>query len=751
MNNNKKRDILKFTFIIMIILLLIVSGLLVCIRDVKRLLIQGDKTIITGVSNKNAVVINDKISATFEYMKCITNFFDERNMDDTSSMLNFLKLETKINSFSRMGVIDSNGILNSTDGLSLNLSDEDYFKKAMDGEVTVSKGVFDNVSGEMIFIYVTPIKYNEVIKGALYATVSCEKIQNILLSTDDFNGNIESCIIDKYGNVIVEAKDSENLLEWENVFENQKVNKIDSRYEGELYNARSDLEYGINGCRCIKINNVNHIFAYSKIENLKDHYILTKVESSVMSNRENHIKFMVVIFGGFISIIFLGLIFYIQRYRNKKEKLIKDIAFVDNITGGKTLMKFKIDVKERLLNSKDKEYALVEFDICKFKIINDIWGYRTGNLLLKHISEVLKEKLSNKEMFCRARDDLFIALLPYENDAKMLEKIKILDTQIKFFETDTKEIPNFNLSYGVYVIDGLETDINKMIDNVSFARETSKKDCNQIIAFYDSNLQSKLIEQKQIEDIMYNALNNNEFEVYLQPKYDINLEVCVGAEALVRWNNPGKGIISPINFIPLFEKNGFIVNLDMFIFEQVCMKLNEWKKRDMRLVPISVNISRVNLKNVEYFIKNIKSIFNKYDIPANLIEIEITESAIFDDYNNILKALSKLQKIGFSISLDDFGTGLSSLNILKDLPIDIIKLDREFLNSKDSSKKGEIVISNIVRMVNELDLTVICEGVETYEQAEFLSRVGCSKAQGYLYAKPMPIKDFEESQLLFQV
>lgn len=286
-----------------------------------------------------------------------------------------------------------------------------------------------------------------------------------------------------------------------------------------------------------------------------------------------------------------------------------------------------------------------------------------------------------------------------------------------------------------------------MIDNVAFTRETSKSDCNEFIGFYDIGLQSKLIKQKQIEDVMYSALTNRQFELYLQPKYDIKLESCIGAEALVRWNNPEKGLINPIDFIPLFEKNGFIVNLDMFIFDEVCSKINKWKENNIKLIPISVNISRINLKNVDYFIKNISEIFNKYDINPNLIEIEITESAIFNHYDNMLEALLRLKAMGFSISLDDFGTGLSSLNILKDLPIDTIKLDREFLNSKDSSKKGEIVITNIVRMVKELDLNVICEGVETYEQAEFLSEVGCNNAQGYLYARPMPVKDFEEKEL----
>lgn len=448
-----------------------------------------------------------------------------------------------------------------------------------------------------------------------------------------------------------------------------------------------------------------------------------------------------------IIIVILLAVIIKNVYIRKKEKKIEKVAFIDEITGERTLAKFKMDFKKIKLDNKKNNYALIEFDIDKFKLINDMWGYGIGNLLLKHISKNIKKALSTEELFCRSRDDLFIILIKYLNEYDLIKKVKDLDKNIHSFEQGEEIINSFTLNYGIYIINGEEKDLNKMLDNAAIAREETKNEIGSRIRIFDLKLQEKLIEQIKIEDQMYTSLAKKEFEVYFQPKYQINNNCLIGAEALIRWNHPNKGIISPEKFIPLFEKNGFIVVLDMYVFNNVCNKLDEWRKRGVTLVSTSINMSRVHLKNVDNFIKNISEIFSNYNIPANLIEIEITESSVFEDYDSMLEAISRLKKIGFAISLDDFGTGYSSLNILKDLPIDVIKLDKEFLYSRDKSEKGEIVIENIVRMANQLKLKVICEGVETIEQANFLNKVGCNIAQGYLYSKPVSIKEFEEKEL----
>ncbi|MEG0641404.1 MAG: EAL domain-containing protein [Clostridium sp.] len=263
---------------------------------------------------------------------------------------------------------------------------------------------------------------------------------------------------------------------------------------------------------------------------------------------------------------------------------------------------------------------------------------------------------------------------------------------------------------------------------------------------YTKDIDTSTIEDKEIENIMYQSLNNREFIFYLQPKHNLNSLEISGAEALVRWLHPTKGILSPYEFIPLFERNGFIINLDIFIFEEVCKKIFEWEVNGVPLVPISVNISRLHLKNPN-FIDEYRRIINIYKTPPSLIEIEITESAVFDNMDILLSIMKEFKLIGFKISMDDFGTGYSSLNMLREIPVDVLKLDRDFLSGGHLLERTRIVIQGVMWIAKKLDIVVVSEGVETKEQVEFLKEIGCPMAQGYYFNKPMPVHEFEEKLL----
>lgn len=250
-----------------------------------------------------------------------------------------------------------------------------------------------------------------------------------------------------------------------------------------------------------------------------------------------------------------------------------------------------------------------------------------------------------------------------------------------------------------------------------------------------------------VEKSLNKALEKGEFEIYLQPKYNLENDSIVGAEALARWNNKNNGIVSPEIFIPILEKNKNIVKLDMYMFEEVCKIISRWSKNNVRLVPISINISKITVSENDDFVIDLKNIIKKYDIDTKFLEIELTERIMFRETNKVVSIIKEIKKIGIKVSLDDFGAGYSSLNILKNIPIDIIKLDKLFLDKKDISEKGKIVIRNIINMANELDLEVVAEGVEFLEQSQFLKSVGCEVVQGYLYGKPMPIREFEKLEI----
>ncbi|GAA0752939.1 EAL domain-containing protein [Clostridium sartagoforme] len=253
--------------------------------------------------------------------------------------------------------------------------------------------------------------------------------------------------------------------------------------------------------------------------------------------------------------------------------------------------------------------------------------------------------------------------------------------------------------------------------------------------------------KNSIEKSLNKALEKGEFEIYLQPKYNSESDSIVGAEALARWNNRNDGIVSPEVFIPILEKNKNIVKLDMYMFEEACKIINRWSKNNVSLVPISINISKITMSENDNFVIDLKNIIKKYDIDTRFLEIELTERIMFRETNKIVSIIKEIKKIGIKVSLDDFGAGYSSLNILKNIPIDIIKLDKLFLDKRDISEKGKIVIKNIINMANELGLEVVAEGVEFLEQSQFLKSVGCEVVQGYLYGKPMTIGEFEKLEI----
>lgn len=236
-------------------------------------------------------------------------------------------------------------------------------------------------------------------------------------------------------------------------------------------------------------------------------------------------------------------------------------------------------------------------------------------------------------------------------------------------------------------------------------------------------------------------MENNEFVVYFQPKVELKTNKIAGAEALVRWQDPKKGLIPPDEFIPIFEKNGFITKLDIYVFEEVCKTIRKWLNEGINPIPVSVNLSRMHLQNPN-FLKKYKEIQEKYEVPADLLEIELTETLVFENFEQLKKVIDDIHQMGFSCSIDDFGSGYSSLNLLKEIPVDILKLDRIFF-SKKNDKRGNSVIESIISLAKKLNMTTISEGVETISQVEFLRKADCDLVQGYVYSKPLAKDDFE--------
>ncbi len=455
-----------------------------------------------------------------------------------------------------------------------------------------------------------------------------------------------------------------------------------------------------------------------------------------LSRSQNLVAMGYVAGVGFVALL---IIFFVTRYRSK-EQLMR-LAYIDSLTGNQNYTAFQ--KKAAALLAKNQRYAFVLFDINRFKAINNTYGFKEGNNLLLYVSQQLSDFVGEDETFARASDDNFAALLRFDGEEQLRGRLERLFEGMKFFC-----VPNsgnqiqLNFACGVYVVVNRELPLDYCHENAQMAKQNVKELYDTAIFFYDDALRQKVIETQEIEASMYKALENNEFEVYLQPKYDLKSERIAGAEALIRWHHPTLGFLTPNRFIPIFEHNGFLLKLDCYVYEKVCSILSNWASEGLTPLPIAVNMSRLHVRQ-QGFVEDLEKMLSRHGVPAELIEIELTETAFFEDTQQIIDVMEKLKDKGFKLSMDDFGSGYSSLNLLNMLPVDIIKLDRMMFTETDKADRSRKVAANAIHIVRDLEMKAVAEGIETKEQVDFLKGIDCDMVQGYYFAKPMPVSQFE--------
>lgn len=445
-----------------------------------------------------------------------------------------------------------------------------------------------------------------------------------------------------------------------------------------------------------------------------------------------------------IFILFLYLVLSISAFyifNRHKEKQLKHLYYTDELTNAMNRNAFEIQAKNMLLSAK-QPYAIISFDIRNFKYINDTYGYHYGDRLLQTIAEYIADHLHlDEECLARLNADNFMLLV--HQDRK--ENIQAYRNMISEIRNISKLIEPLSLCFGIFEIpDHCNLSVHAMMDKAQLAHKAGKERNRDLCTYYNDTLATQINHENQIIALMHNGIDNDEFLVYIQPKFNVSQESIISGEALVRWNSPQLGFLPPDEFIPIFEKNGFISELDFYMLKKTCSYLQTSLNSEYTTYPISINISRVTLLQQD-FLQRFKDIVEHFQIPHSFIEVELTESAFNGWSEDMMSILKELKSAGFMISMDDFGSGYSSLNLLRILPIDILKLDREFINEEHQTKEAKGIISCIVEMAHLLNIQVICEGIETKEQLEFLKSVHCDFGQGYYFAKPIPLDDFIET------
>lgn len=457
------------------------------------------------------------------------------------------------------------------------------------------------------------------------------------------------------------------------------------------------------------------------------------IEAFFEHYRPQLLLIFLVIFG-VIALFLLALVLMLKR----NKKVLWEKAYIDPLTGRGNMNKFKLDAKKLLSQNMDTSYSILKFDINQFNLINEMYGYPEGDRVLNLVCEALDQIVDeSSELYARIGNDEFLLLirqdhLSHENGDRRLKM-------------HTHNVGGHMLRFtaGRYNIEHNETDIDGIFEKVNYAHSLARKSTSDSsVVDYTHEVREHAIHAQKIESKMADALANNEFQVYLQPKFRLSDETLVGAEALVRWLESDGHMIFPNEFIHIFEKNGFISMLDMYMFEKVCGILQDWQKNGRPLICISVNFSRLHLNNPN-FVNDLADIADRYRVPKKYLEIEITESVILDNEEKLVVVLDQLHNKGFTLSMDDFGTGYSGLGLLQNLPVDIIKIDRRFFTNNKYKARASSLIRNVIRMARDLDIVTVAEGVESADQVDFLREVGCDIVQGYYYSRPIPACDLD--------
>lgn len=425
-------------------------------------------------------------------------------------------------------------------------------------------------------------------------------------------------------------------------------------------------------------------------------------------------------------------------------RMLEEAAWItdhDDLTGLYTRKAFLREMQGMIDTHPDQEYLLAVWDFENFKTFNELFGTALGDKMLIAAARCMDDLFAGGGVYGRLGNDNFVFCFR-EGDADIEQVMEgiIGDISRLLSQNGIDFAPS--LATGVYLVEDTDVEVSVMLDRAMMARNTIKGDYDRHIAYYNSELTDRMLEEQDILNNMEHALENGEFQVQLQPVYGIDSNQPVSAEALVRWHRPGHGIVSPGVFVPLFEENGFISKMDHSIWEQVCQILASRHDRGLPEIPISVNLSRRSIFNSSLY-DEIVALVEKYGIEPRLFRIEVTESSYTENIDLVISMVTRLQDYGFTVLMDDFGSGYSSFNAFSDIPVDILKADMVFMRNLERNPRVASVFTSIVNMAHSLGIPVIAEGVETQEQYEFLHSVGCDYAQGYYCARPMDPDAFE--------
>lgn len=737
-------------FLLSIFLIFFLSALFLCFfiyqNALEKNLNQTAFETLEELITQQKLNFNERVDADMKSIKNLANFvcYSPDNRDVMVSLGASLVQNTN---FDYLLLSDQNGHAISSNGLNLDLQSRSYFQAALKGETILSQPSFSSVNNSLVISLATPIYRGEQVVGVLAAAYKLSDLSDLILPS--YGGRAFAFITDREGSVIYSPNNQTLVSYQQNLFDSI------SKAEFIQYDTRDDMIKKTHeqrgGKSLFSVQNHKLLIQYAPLD-INGWYIVMVAPESVISTQADSIaKDSTTLTGSVLALFSLLTIYtlYLQK-KHSDEKLaslseLETVAYYDSLTTLPNLPKFKRDAKEILLAHPDRRYVILKFDIHNFKIINELYGFEMGNTVICAMANFISKMAKDRNLIgtlARVTADEFL-ILAETDDALFLQSDTLIAFDDKLHEALTHIIGAHRIEcrYGRYLLDLGENDITNIVEKVNLAHRVAKDEQTKYACDYHHSFKDRALREADIENRMESALATEEFTVFLQPKYDLQTELVVGAEALVRWRESTGALLPPSEFIPLFERNGFILTLDMYVFEHVCQLLSRCMQEHRTLLPISVNFSKLHLTNLN-FVKNLSKLADKYQVPKKWIEIELTESILFNNEEAFGIILHQLHSEGFTLSMDDFGTGYSSLGLLKNLPVDVLKIDKVFFSDTIYKDRGKLVLESVMQMARKLNICTVAEGVERKDDIDFLRAVGCDIVQGYYFSMPISSEEY---------
>ncbi len=659
--------------------------------------------------------------------------------DNANAVTSYLQnIENTLN-IDTIIVANDTGIGRLSNLTQVDVIDSEAFQAAMQGETYVSRPIKSRFSGKKVLVASTPMKNEQgKIVGAVLVEYSIDYITDTLIAlVDEADEKGYSIILDRNANVITHTDyRDDNISSFKNAEYEDGLT-----YSKLVENIKQRKHEG--GGAIATLEDGTYILEYRpiKLRNWTVVVVSEDVSHTLIRDISEAIKYILIA----MTLSFLIFLVSTLLLKRKGVKDIEHVAFYDDLTGLPNLVYFREQVKILQKKYPDMKFVIQKMDIKDFKAINEMFGNDVGNLVLQRLADTIKTVEEATFVCAHIGADEF---LMFAGNGYLEQDDKVREAYEQHFRTLMPELSEheFVFRYGRYFLESADEDVMEIINKAHMAHHMAKVNKDKKTYEYDDCFKKRVLRMAEITNKRKNAIEHNEFKVYLQPKINIFSEKIYGAEALVRWiENDGK-MIYPNEFIPLFEQNGFIVHVDIHILKCVCRQIKLWLQAGYKIVPISVNFSRMHLQNPN-FVDELKAICDSYGDIRQYIEVELTESATTENVDDLAHVLKELHEAGFSIAIDDFGAGYSSLGMLKNFTVDCLKLDKSFFDENKDDSRGDIVVDGIIKIAKTLGMKIVAEGIETADQIEFLKSIKCEIVQGYYYAKPMPLSEFEQSYM----